>query len=149
MNTTTKIIRCGSNIKTTNKQKKDVNDLVKTFPNIIMEMDTYGDVKSRRLAMQLRCSRRTGVKGMQALKNMEIDSIMKVCRLVNNFGQCSSQMDVIKRRLGSNNLEALTMTLKLQVLPQDKMLRVWMQNMIVKQIAQKLLKWLYIHHQIE
>ena len=74
-----------------------------------MEKDTHVDVKSRRVAMQLMCSRIKSVKGMQALQKMEIDFLMKVTRLVNNFGQCSSQMNTIKRRLGSSNLETLTL----------------------------------------
>ena len=122
-------------MSSTRTQKKRVNDLVKAFPNIIMEKDTHVDVKSRRVAMQLMCSMRKGGKGMQALKKMEIEFLMKVTRLVSNFGQCSSQMNTIKGRLGSSSLGTLTMALKLPVLPHDRWLRVWMQNMIFKQIA--------------
>ena len=77
MNSTTRIVRGVSSMSSARRQKKRVNDLVKAFPNIIMEKDTHVDVQSRSVAMQLMCSRRKGVKGMQALKKMEIDSLMK------------------------------------------------------------------------
>ena len=85
------------------------------------------------------CAMKKGVTGRQALKNMEIDSRMNVTRLV-NFGQCSSQMAVIQKRLGSNSVDSSTLTMKLPVLPHDRWLRDWMQNTIVKQIMQRLLK---------
>ena len=58
MNSTTRVVRGGSSMSSTRRQKKRVNDLVKAFPNIIMEKDTHVDVKSRRVAMQLMCSTR-------------------------------------------------------------------------------------------
>ena len=53
------------------RRKKIIYDLVKVFLKIIMEKDMQVDVKSTKLAMQLMCSRRKGVKGMQALKQMD------------------------------------------------------------------------------
>ena len=90
--------------------------------------------------MQLMCTRRNGIKCVQAWKTMEVDSRMNATRLVNNFGQSYVQFSVIEKRLGSSSLDALTLTVKVLVLPHDRWLSDWMQNTIIKQISQRLLK---------
>ena len=120
------------------REKKKVEDLVKRFPNMIMSDDT--EVKCRKAAMEVLGTRRKGMKGVKAMGSMNDEELMQTRRLVYNYGQKSSQMDIVQKRLGVSILDCITLTIKLPVLPNDRHLREWMKNKLIKQFKDQIMK---------
>ena len=60
--------------------KKHIKELVERVSNIVMENDKLGGVTNCTVAMQLLCSRREDAKGVQVLKHMHQDYVMKEIR---------------------------------------------------------------------